>query len=320
MKRIQFINLLRCAILLPLLLTSCYIVPTALPPAGPGAAATYAAKTLEAQAPAKTQTAEQLSIQAQQTADRLTRQAPLPTFTPAPTRPTATPMPTNTVPGLLFSATPTPEESPLPPTSAGIASLIALTATNCRSGPGKLYPVVGYLSVDQVAIVYGRNEDSTWWYIANPDKPGEYCWVNAETTEISGDIAGVPVVLVPTLVPVLDFEAGFAGIKKCGNSEYLIFRVTNTGTETLVDAVIQIVTIQNGKTIFGPETVVIPNMSSAKDCPTGVNTIEGNERGFLAITRREAMKDGIPLRAIIEMCKAEGDEPVCLIKKVEFRL
>lgn len=313
-----------CILLFSILLTSCTLVPTALPTAGPGAAATYAARTLSAQAPARTlaaqQTIDQLSNQAQQTAEMLTRQAPLSTITPLPTRPTATPMPTNTIPGPLFSATPSPAEPTLLPTSAGVASLIALTATNCRSGPGKLYPVVGYLSANQVATVFGRNENSTWWYIANPDKPGEFCWVNAETTEISGDTAGVPVVLVPTLVPVLDFDLGFAGVLKCGSTEYLIFRVTNTGTETLVDAVVQIVTLQNGKTIFGPETVVIPNMASAKTCPSGVNTIEGNERGFLAVVRRDTMKDGVPLRAIIEMCKTEGLEPMCLIKKVEFRL
>ena len=311
MKKILPLNSLLCFLLFSLLLASCYIIPTPLPPADPGAAITYAAQTLEALAPAKTQAA-------QQTANRLTHEAPLPTLTPVPLRPSATPMPTNTIPGPLFS--PTPEGATLFPTQSNLPTIIALSDTNCRSGPSKLYPVVGYLAANQEGILYGRNEDSTWWYIANPDKPGEYCWVWGESTQVSGDTASLEVIFVPTLVPVFDFSASFVGVKKGGNTDYLIFRVTNTGNETLVDAVVEIVNLQNGKTLFGPANVVIPNMASAKDCPTGVNTLEANERGFLAIGRTQALKDGIPLRAIIQMCKDEGEEPMCLVKKVEFRL
>ncbi len=46
----------------------------------------------------------------------------------------------------------------------------------CRYGPDSAYEELGYLLQGESAIVEGRNDLSTWWYIPNPDWQG-YCWV-----------------------------------------------------------------------------------------------------------------------------------------------
>ena len=66
--------------------------------------------------------------------------------------------------------------------------------TNGRQGPDKRYPIVGYLKLGQQSTVHGRNEAGTWWCIQNPIKPGEYFWVTAETTQVTGDASQVRII------------------------------------------------------------------------------------------------------------------------------
>ena len=99
-------------------------------------------------------------------------QTPSPTVTPTSTEtPTATMSPT---PAVIAS-----------PTS--IYPMISVSVpTNCRSGPGKAYPMEGALLVGEVAQVLGRDPTGNYWYIPNPDEPGDYCWVWGEYATISG--------------------------------------------------------------------------------------------------------------------------------------
>lgn len=112
------------------------------------------------------------------------------------------------------------EEKTLPTITANVN-------TNGRGGPGKSYPVVGHLDLGQQSAVYGRNDSSTWWYIQNPIKPAEYFWVNAETTQVSGDLSAVPVEKPPA--------AGSPSAKKAiankhGQSRQLIYRCALIGS------------------------------------------------------------------------------------------
>jgi hypothetical protein len=66
--------------------------------------------------------------------------------------------------------------------------------TNCRSGPSTQYKITGYLLVGAVSYIYGRDYASMWWYIQNPNNKDGYCWVWSESTQVSGDASGVPVV------------------------------------------------------------------------------------------------------------------------------
>jgi hypothetical protein len=46
---------------------------------------------------------------------------------------------------------------------------------NCRSGPGTVYPVIGFFNTGESATVLGRNADGTWVYVRLPG--GRECWV-----------------------------------------------------------------------------------------------------------------------------------------------
>jgi hypothetical protein len=114
---------------------------------------------------------------------------PLPTVTPIPA--TATPIPPTNTP-----LPPPPTATQIPATLASTSAPVISAAvnTNCRQGPSTYYRIVGYLLVGDTSTVHGRDSSNYWWYIENPQHTGYYCWVWSESTTVTGDISGVPVV------------------------------------------------------------------------------------------------------------------------------
>lgn len=115
--------------------------------------------------------------------------------------------PTATIP--LASATPADTATPQFTATASATATIAFTSTpsipmisaskntNCRTGPGVVYPVVGYLLLGDTSQVMGRLADNSWWVIQNPNRPGQVCWVWNQTTSVSGDTGLLPVATPP---------------------------------------------------------------------------------------------------------------------------
>lgn len=68
--------------------------------------------------------------------------------------------------------------------------------TNCRTGPGKQYDIIGALLVSETAEVVGKSADGQYWIIKNPDRAGE-CWLWAYYATVAGPTDALPVVTQP---------------------------------------------------------------------------------------------------------------------------
>jgi len=306
-QRNTLLRLTLLSVLFTGLLAGCILTPTALPPAAPGAAATFAAETLSALAPAKTQSA-------QQTVDRLTRQAPTLTPSISPTRPTATPIPTNTLPFSLLSLTP----PTLTPTATTIPLIITAVAdTNCRLRPAPDEQRLGIFYAGQQATVYGTNADQSWWYIKNPENSAEYCWVWSGSITVSGEIADLPLITPATPLPFTDFEITFSNMHLCIDTRFLVFRVENTGTETLYVATIAVKN-KGGETLHS-DILWAPYMNEASWCPPGRYTLESGKRGFIYIKKVDKIKRGVRLWAEVKICTEKKPGQTCVEKTVQFQ-
>ena len=164
-------NVVRIVILIALTLTAC------------GAPATESEATPTSGPDlAATITAQAMLLQA------LTQTARAPTSTPEPTL-TATPAVTDTPTQIIVTVN---------------------ANTNCRSGPGSEYEIVGALTIGQRADVVGKYTPTGYWIIDNPIGSG-VCWLWGEFATITGDTAGlqeyaVPptVTALPALAPLID--------------------------------------------------------------------------------------------------------------------
>ena len=108
---------------------------------------------------------------------------------------TITPSPLTIVPSAtMVEFTPTVTNAPFKvPTNTPSYPMIHSTInTNCRNGPSSDYDVVGYLMIGDKVGVLGRNANSTWWVIQNPDNLSKICWVWNQTTIVEGNVYKYP--------------------------------------------------------------------------------------------------------------------------------
>jgi hypothetical protein len=93
-------------------------------------------------------------------------------------------------------AEPEPTATTAPTSTPSEAMLSVSVDTNCRTGPGDVYEVVGYLEVGQKARIVGHDDSGNFFVIENP-QGGEDCWVWGQYVGTEGDWASLPVVLSP---------------------------------------------------------------------------------------------------------------------------
>lgn len=237
---------------------------------------------------------------------------------PSPTS-SETPAPTNTPAS-------TPTNPPALTVTSSLPSISASVGTNCRRGPGTAYdPPVGVLLPGQTSEVHGRNEATTWWYISDPTKPGQFCWVWGETTQVSGDTSRVPIVAPPPLPPTATFTATVAAAftasydsaHDCGGSPTAIFKITNSGAAALQSMNLKIEDVTTSAVLFGPTSSDIPFMGTNAECPEGGDQLSAGTTGYVggAIT---GSNSGDTLRASIRLCTQNALNGICLDKTVEF--
>ncbi len=68
--------------------------------------------------------------------------------------------------------------------------------TNCRTGPGKEYDYLGALLAGETAEVVGKNTETGYWIIKNPD--GGICWLWGQYATVSGNTNGLQEYAIPT--------------------------------------------------------------------------------------------------------------------------
>jgi len=144
-----------------------------------------------------------------------------PTYTPAPTS-TNTPIPEPT--------------STLTPTSGEFEPPLVQVSldTNCRSGPGKVYPYLGGLFVGEESTIHGIDPSGAWYYIVNPDIEDSYCWIWGFYAETTGETAPLPIFTPgPTPNTVPQFTAEFRELETCNGAWRVEFSVENTGPVNL---------------------------------------------------------------------------------------
>jgi hypothetical protein len=143
-------------------------------------------------------------------------------------------------PTLSATATKFPSATPFPTYTlvVGAGNIFVTVNTNCRSGPGKAYPVVNAVEVGQAVQVVGRSADSQYWIIRDPDDPRNFCWLWGKYVTLTGIVSGLQVMTPPpkptpkptrtptrrpptpiapasTAIPTLDFAIAYGGLDSC---------------------------------------------------------------------------------------------------------
>ena len=96
-----------------------------------------------------------------------------------------------------FTATPGATATPEFTATSSIPMVTVSTNTNCRTGPGIVYGIVGALTIGVQAQVVGKNSSvPNYWVINNPNGSGT-CWLWGEYATVTGDTSGLQGYAVP---------------------------------------------------------------------------------------------------------------------------
>ena len=140
-----------------------------------------------------------------------TRNLPTSTSTPAiPPSPTLTPSPT---------LSPTPSAPQLTPKS---------NTVNCRSGPDVAYASLDTFNSGQTAVITGRNDNNTWWYVHDPNNTSQFCWVSASVSTTSGNLNNLPVIPALTVIATNVTVSTSVSFNMCGGPNPVTFSGTIT--------------------------------------------------------------------------------------------
>ncbi len=161
-----------------------------------------------------------------------------------------TTQPSNTLPPTATATIePATEQTSTPEQTATISETVTPSSavvrvvmdTNCRTGPGVVYPYIGALMVGEQAEMVGRLNTNTYWVIKNLDAAGT-CWITAQYATPEGPYNLLPVMTpppTPSPTPYPDFTVNFSTTALCGADRYFTFFAKNTGTSTFKSAYIE---------------------------------------------------------------------------------
>ena len=270
----------------------------------PGGPATASGTNLPATVPLNTQVAEVIaSTQAAQTALANGLAASL------------TAMPTNT-PQFTFTPSLTPTLTfTLTP---GIPMVSVSVNTNCRSGPGDPYAILGILSVGQTAEVVGRSPLNDNWIIKLPPQDNT-CWLWEQYATVTGNTAGLPVINPPpSPTPAGSFNVVYSSTQTCSSSYGIKFQISNNGSVTWESNQIKATDISTSET----KTVAydtFPNYSSS-DCSliSSDLNLDPGEAGTTSVFGFSTDPAGDAFKATIRVCSQNGLAGICLEKTISF--
>lgn len=94
--------------------------------------------------------------------------------------------------------TATPEFTAMPELTVtpSVPTVSVSVNTNCRTGPGAQYDLIGSLTVGQTAEVVGKNTSTNYWIIKNPNSSGT-CWLWGQYASVVGNTAGLQEYAIP---------------------------------------------------------------------------------------------------------------------------
>ena len=95
-----------------------------------------------------------------------------------------------------FTATPQFTSTPENTATPSVPQVSVSVNTNCRTGPGVVYDLLGGLNIGQIAEVVGKSSSTGYWIIKLPGS-NTICWLFPQHATVTGNTANLPEYPVP---------------------------------------------------------------------------------------------------------------------------
>jgi hypothetical protein len=192
--------------------------------------------------------------------------------------------------------------------------------TNCRTGPGLTYDVLGVLLVEEKAEVVAQSTVSDYWYISLPSNPEINCWLSGVYATLVGDPGLLPILTpMPSPTPSVGFDLFLTGFETGCDLTMVVFAIQNTGGQVLMSGYVDVADYETGKQLYGPAKERFPFAPQVRPiCPPG----HGNYLPPGAVEYIHAPIDPVPhghrARGIVTLCTGDHQAGDCVTKTIYF--
>jgi hypothetical protein len=215
-----------------------------------------------------------------------------------------------------FTATATLSPTPFYTATPLIPLINVSVDTNCRVGPGQVYDMVGALMVGETTEVYGRDPTAKYWYVQNPDRENEYCWLWGRYATLVGNLAAVPFYTPPpTPTPPPSFDLEYVGLQVC-SGWWVDIELTNTSNVAFESLSISITDQGTDVDI----SLYAERFTAIDDC-VGSTTEDTLDLGDTLTVSTPAFAydpSGHKLRATVTLCSGRGQKGACITNTIKF--
>ncbi len=191
--------------------------------------------------------------------------------------------------------------------------------TNCRSGPGTAYDILGIMEVGQIAEVVGRSVYNDNWIIRLPSNPAITCWLWGYYATVTGNTTGLMVYTpppTPTPAAAFTFSYRFWGVGP--GYQCLLFDVTNTGSVTWESYTLSLHNTTHGDTGTGSGNEFISYNNWCGATLTLLDLTPGETGTASGIMHMFYDPHGDHFEATLTLCSQNGLAGACLAKSITF--
>ncbi len=238
---------------------------------------------------------------------------------PAIASATATVAPTATQTKTL-TVTATETTLPEPSVTATIEVPIAEVRreSNCRVGPAGDYDLVATYQVGQMLEVVAKDLGNTYWFVRNPEKPEQQCYLLAQNIAISGDTSALPKFTPqpsPTAAPY--FTVKFKKFDTCTRQDFAIFVVENTGSVLFRSNYIKVTDQKVNKSV----EEAFNSFHQYVGCVLAkeISPLNPGATGYVNSPRFPWVPRGHKLRAVIMLCTEQNLKGTCVTQTVDVK-
>lgn len=230
------------------------------------------------------------------------------TDTPTEITPTETPAMTATeTPPAEPSATDTPE-----PIMAKVNRV-----TNCRSGPAGNYDLVAQYQAGQMLQVVAKDLGNAYWFVQNPDKPEEQCYLLAQNVTISGDTSTLPQFTpLPSPTAAPDFKGTFKKFDTCRGDDFALFIVENLGSAPFRSAYIRLTDLKINRSV--DQSVNAFDLYVGCTLAKNIAPLNAGATGYLTSATFPWDARSHKLRAVLMLCTEKDLKGACVTKTINI--
>ena len=189
--------------------------------------------------------------------------------------------------------------------------------TNCRIGPAGNYDLVAKYQVGQLLEIVAKDLGAGYWFVKNPEKAEEQCYLLAQNITISGDTSVLPKFTPqpsPTAAPY--FKVSFKKFDSCEGTDFALFTVENTGSVPFRSAYIKI-TEKKGDSV--EQALNAFDLISKCVLAKNIAPLNPGGSGYVHSPPFTWSGHGSKLRAVIMLCTEKSLKGICVTQSVDIK-